>query len=67
MHVDFIFIGCLEHYASQEGPKTAKKPSKMDQSNLQEPLRKRVQFWIELTENSLRMEATMVHTVPKTC
>ena len=48
MHLDKLFKLLLEHQASQESPKTAKKPPKMAPDSLQQLLEKGVQFWINV-------------------
>ena len=40
MHLDLCFTVFLEHQASQESPKAAKKPPKIAPGSLQEPLKK---------------------------
>ena len=47
MHFLLFFTVFLEHQTSQTTPKIAQKPPKMAPDSLQEPLKKKVSFWID--------------------
>ena len=62
-----FFAGNLEHQASQESPKTAKKPPKLPPNGHQEAVQKMVPFWTPISTQKMTPKGPQIcsQTFPK--